>query len=273
MQIIVRTACGLVWLAALGCHSFSPYGPGYAGNYPTQPRGNFPQQGAYPQPALAMNTVPGQTWPQQPQLGAAGNVPPPAFASQPPQFDSVSMPPSATGSTGTKPVPDYDDVPGGPSIGSTGDEFRSPVASSRGAKLDARIDDTESADPGDDAFAPPVPVQNASVSRDIPEASPPVARSNSNPYLYDTKGYTWLRGIVDFDDQSKTWRITYNPDPRGDPFGGSLTLSDDEKLGSLLPNDVVLVEGRIDNDRRDRFSKPIYHVSNAVLLRPKSAPQ
>ena len=51
----------------------------------------------------------------------------------------------------------------------------------------------------------------------------------------------------------------------------SLTLIDDEKLGSLLPNDVVLVEGRIDTDRRDRFAKPMYHVERAMRLVPKNA--
>lgn len=273
MQIIVRTTCGLVSLAALGCHSFSPHGPGYAGNYPTQPRGNFPQQGAYPQPALAMNTVPTQTWPQQPQFGVPVGVPPQAVAGQPPQYVPSASPDAVAGTAGPKPVPDYPDVAGGSSIGSTDDEFRSPFAGSRGAKLDARIDDSDSGDPTEDAFAPPVPVQNASARRDIPESAPTAGRPGVNPYLYDTKGYTWLRGVVDFDDASKTWRITYNPDPVSDPYGGSLTLSDDEKLGSLLPNDVVLVEGRIDTDRRDRFSKPIYHVANAVVLRPKSAPQ
>lgn len=91
-----------------------------------------------------------------------------------------------------------------------------------------------------------------------------------SPFNYDRNGYRWLRGIVEFDEEEKSWNITYNATPdRSDKFGGNIVLLDQGKLNRFKNGDVVLIDGRIDGTRQDRMGKPCYLVTRAQRLLPK----
>ena len=96
------------------------------------------------------------------------------------------------------------------------------------------------------------------------------AKPRPSPYKKDPDGYAWLRGVVARDPKTQLWRITYSRNGvDGDPYGGSLTLVDDESLDTLIDDDVVIVEGTIDESVRDRFGKPSYRVLRMERLVPK----
>jgi hypothetical protein len=90
-----------------------------------------------------------------------------------------------------------------------------------------------------------------------------------NPYGRDTEhaNPSWLRGVVNFDPQEKTWQIIYSnkPDSR-DRNGGSLTLADHPDLAQCRDGDVVLVEGAIDAGQTDTRGKPVYALDKVTPL-------
>ena len=94
-----------------------------------------------------------------------------------------------------------------------------------------------------------------------------------DPYAYDTKGYRWLRGVVDFDPDQKEWFIMYDLTPDGaDKFGGEMTLVEggSQKIALLKPGKVVLVEGFVDETTLDKQNKPSYRVRNLAILKPRN---
>jgi hypothetical protein len=97
-----------------------------------------------------------------------------------------------------------------------------------------------------------------------------------DPCDYDRLKYTWLRGVVDFDERDKSWHIIYcrRPDSH-DRYGGALRLIDNPKLATLHSGDVVYVEGRIDTHRLDSHGKPQYLIEGDQIARiaPGSATQ
>ena len=285
----------LAMLANTGCQSYSPYGYGYGGSYSTPPAGAYVPAG----PPGTVMTPRGQPYPPPGNYPPAGNFPPPN--GYPPttnwqQPRNLTMPPGKitevplqqqpppSGPPNQRLVPGYRDPNGGPnSLGSPltdpdDEDFKpgkKPVGmrTPSGVHLDSITDDSEEnlSAFGDEKFADPVPFRPASSTTTIDEATRQTAHSIPNPYSHDTKGYTWLRGKVDYDERDKAWHITYSQQPLGqDTYGGSLTLMDDEKLDALLANDVVLVEGGIDTARRDRFGKPMYRVQRVLRLVPKN---
>ncbi len=283
----------LAMLANTGCQSYSPYGYGYGGSYSMPPAGtyapagppgtvvlppgrSYPPGGAYPPGAYPPNT----TWQQPRQL----NMPPGKMTEVP-----IQNQPPAGGSANQRLVPRYQDPNNGPAtLGSPSSNLTDPEAdeiprgglkkplgmnSPSGVHLDNITDDSEEnlAAFGDEKFADPVPFRPASSTTTIDEPTRQIARSAPNPYSHDDKGYTWLRGKVDYDERDKAWHITYSPQPLGqDTYGGTLTLMDDEKLDALLANDVVLIEGAVDTSKRDRFGKPMYRVQRVLRLVPKN---
>jgi len=87
------------------------------------------------------------------------------------------------------------------------------------------------------------------------------ATGTPSPYDFDRARYTWLRGKVDFEEGTKSWQIIYNLNGN-DKFGGSLTLADDPKLKKLQNDDVVLVEGKVDESKKSDRGKPVYKIDN-----------
>ena len=271
----VRLACGLPLLLLAGCfphNPYGPYGPGaYPGVYSTPPAGLAVPNGVIVQPP-STQTLPGNSAPlwQQSQDPVPPNLNPPILN------------PSTNGagdSNGTLPVPD----PIAP--GSFGDgtdnldfndsdtpaPFNSKQGSLRNTGHDVPQEQMASRSTAEDAgaFVDPVPVDPAALKQTSAESDEAAAR-RPNPFDHDREDFRWLRGVVDYDEADKTWNIIYDMNPdRTDRFGGSITLGDDERLSELHDDDVVLVEGRVDANARDRSGKPLYHVERLARLVPK----
>jgi hypothetical protein len=171
----------------------------------------------------------------------------------------------------SKPVPNYNNTRPPATLGTplddSQDDFKKSSSSlnhPNGVRLSSITDDSEEnlASLGDEGFAKPVPVTTVSNSTPIP--------SRVSPYRKDRNGYGWLRGIVTFDEAEQKWRLTYNPDPTAnDPYQGNFVLLGSDVLDSLLPDDVVFVEGSIDPTHKDkRFGKPSYRVRQLKRLEP-----
>lgn len=109
----------------------------------------------------------------------------------------------------------------------------------------------------DSGFVEPIPAGPGSTGRG--PADP--AEMELNPYDYDPGKYSWLRGVVDCDPSDKTWNLIYDVTPDfDDRFQGSITLADDPRLSVLRNDDVVLIEGRVDERQTDRRGKPVYRI-------------
>ncbi len=249
---------GLALLILPGCQSYFPYGygntspyPGVSGTYTppvtTSPSrstspGNLQDGSAqFPTPTGSRSNAPaGQNRGQSSQ----GQVPDSRF-SEPGRFPSNLGSPAAG-----------DD---------NGDSIRRGTSSHDGPTK--RIDeagedlgDSLSSTDGEE-FKSPTPYRQASASSDDPDVRRPSAKPVPSPYKKDPGGYKWLRGVVARDPKTNAWRITYSRNPLdNDPYRGSLTLIDDELLDSLMDDDVIYVEGKVDPSAPDRYGKPSYRV-------------
>lgn len=291
MQRCHQLSWGLCALLLLGCRSNSPYGNGgygynsYGGAYPAGPSG--PYSSPAPGTVLGPSTAPGMPPTGMPTT----SIPPssyqpmnpgdPSRITEAPPYNPQqpsSPPPNSQPLRDPKRVPDPIEAGSGGNPAHLGnpldddaDEIKRPTGSTRrnGPNMDALTDDSDDALSafGDENFTEPV--RHASSTS---HTETQLTRSGPNPYAYDRRGYSWLRGVVDFDESDRSWRITYNATPvEGDAYGGTLTLMHDEMLDTLLVNDVVYLEGVIDPSLRDRFAKPKYKVGRVMRLVPKPA--
>ncbi len=123
-----------------------------------------------------------------------------------------------------------------------------------------------------DPFMTPAKFQSASFELPTKNSRLQTSAAKSpSPFNYDKQQYRWLRGVVEFDKQEKSWNITYNATPdRTDKFGGNIVLVDDQgKLNRFTNGDVVLLDGHIDGSQQDKMGKPRYRISKAQRLLPK----
>lgn len=271
---MVCLVCGLPLLLLAGCFRQNPYGPygpgGYPGVYGAPPAGSAVPNGVIMQPAPAQ-TLPGTSAPSWQE-------------SQDPVPPSLNAPIPNSGTNNNLPVPEPRDLDSGSfgngtnnlefnKGGDADSPFTTPPAeqgSLRNTAQDALKEQVAVRSSTDDAaFVDPVSAEPATVEQVSHESDEPAAR-RLNPYDYDRKDFRWLRGVVDYDEADKTWNIIYdlNPD-QADRYGGSITLSEDERLSKLPANSVVLVEGYVDTNTRDRSGKPIYRVEQLARLVPK----
>ncbi len=278
---------GVAACAIAGCHSYHPYcnscGP-YPGHQPSQ---------VYQPPTV----VPYQGQPGVPSGGVVpGGVAPGSVTPNGGDAPLHNPSPSASNpnSRGDNLAPnDYDD-----DLSGTNSQFNIETENIAAAETAAVEPDPvdDSADEVtsvaeeqslEDEFVPPVPFKPAS-SRAISADTPPKATAaRPNPYLYDNdpgdfngdgveERYEWLRGVINFDEKQRQWRITYNADPtdQDDKYGGTFTLSNDDllyKIG-LIPDDVVLIDGRVDIENTDLSGKPTYRVEDVERLKPETNP-
>lgn len=241
---------GLVVLLCTGCH-WSPYSPYYPGYYgPTYvPPGSYVAPGGTivapgssptlnsPTPITPGTTSPSPTPNWRPQNGTGSDAPP--FQANPPN----------------NPVPfpndDFGTAPG--AAATRPQSFQStPTASVQPAGL-----------VGNDPFSQP--------NRIPPNAdalpSPTDARLTSQPYAYDGSAYSWLKGIVDYDEESQSWAIIYSLTPEAsDRFGGMFYLGASEQLKTLQHGDLVLLYGQPDPLARDPRGLPVYRVTRVTQL-------
>jgi hypothetical protein len=244
---------GLALVVTAGCQSYFPNGYGHNGPYSSFPAGTYAPAttGQYPTP-----------------VGG--------------QKNSASNQTGGQPSNNAKSVPDYrapSDAPndlGAPASGDEIDSIKRPrgKGGNPGGSVDDVSDDSDvslsSID--DDKFVSPTPYRTASASSDDVEPRRLTARPRPSPYKKDPDGYRWLRGVVARDPKTKAWRITYSRNGvDSDPYGGSLTLVDDEALDTLIDDDVVIVEGTVDESVPDRFGKPSYRVQSMERLVPKES--
>ncbi len=288
-----------------GCYSpygyQSPYSPGPYGQ-PYQP--TYPSGPIYNGPPAGQPYVPGG--PTQPGMGSPTPLTPPG-SNPPPTYDNNSgngikfddaptfnpnpgtTPPagSSGGNRGTVPDP-IDDTGAGPAAANPGLQ---PTSSIQRDRLESSFEQeadstTEPAQPANaDAEADPFfePPKRLSGSTD---SGPAVIRKVSldaptseqlNPYGRDKKHANpeWLRGVIDFDSQARTWQIIYSATPDStDPNGGSLTLGNHPALAQCRSGDVVLVEGAINAGEVDGRGKPKYLLDRVTqLIAPQSRRQ
>jgi hypothetical protein len=287
MQRSIFPLAALASVALLGCHSYNPYG--YNGYGPTYSMpGTYMAPGTTTYPGMA--APPGQAYSPTPldQQPSPTALPPQTL--QPNQGPLTEVPSNSAAPADSKLVPNYNEPAnnGGAappsSLGRPGgldeDEgFPNPntdkpvgLRQVPDLQLGALLDDSAErvAEMGEESFARPVPIQTASSSVAVEEFGHQTSRARPNPYHYDHEGYTWLRGVVDYSERDRRWHLTYHPEAAdSDDFGGRITLLDHDHLDSLVPGDVVLVEGRIDSQRRDQEGRQMYRVDKLLKLRPK----
>ena len=117
---------------------------------------------------------------------------------------------------------------------------------------------------------PEIPLTPVASIRNVADSSQ-VAVVAPNPYKYDRKNFQWLRGVVDYDSEARSWNIIYNIEPdEQDEFGGSIVLqgAGADQFETLQNNDVILVEGKVDTKRLDAFGKPVFRVDHLDRLEP-----
>lgn len=269
-----------------GCHS--PYGyQNPYGTAPYQPYGPYTQPGGvYPAPGQPY--VPGGQPGSQPGVISptplsppTGNPPSTYDTNGPVNFPDNNAPPYKpnpdTGGDKTVPLPGDEPSGSGPAASAPGleptsaqqfdNESRTPFAE-EAREQPAELNTTEE----DDPFETPIrgTSNSESGSGTIRKVSLEVpAPRRLNPYGRDRihANPEWLRGVVDFDSQQRTWQIIYSASPQpGDPNGGTLTLGSHPGLSRCRSGDVVLVEGAVNSNQLDARGKPVYALDNITPL-------
>ena len=271
-----------------GCYSpygyQNPYGPA-----PYQPYGPYTQPGGFP--ATGQPYVPNG----QPGVGSPTPLTPPGGS--PSTYDTNgplkfndnnnNAPPfkSSPDSGGNKTVPLPGDEPGGAGpaasnsglqptsglrIGEMPSEFDREPASNPPAEINQN--EAAPAEGEGDPFEPPVRGTSSRGSSGVirkVSLEVPAAPRQLNPYGRDKvhANPEWLRGVIDYDRQQRTWQIIYSASPEArDPNGGTLTLGNHPGLGRCRSGDIVLVEGAIDSSQLDARGKPVYALDNVTPL-------
>lgn len=114
------------------------------------------------------------------------------------------------------------------------------------------------------------PVDTRMVQQNIIQTAQHLERAPIHrPYGRAANGQAWFRGVVDFDEQERTWYLIYNPQPdESDERGGIVTLLEHPHLQYLRSDDTVLIEGVFEPQATDRYGHPKYRISNVKRLVP-----
>lgn len=245
----VLIAAPMLLFLVVGCYTYYPYGYGMPGPYGMPPgafSGTMPQ-GAYINPQ---------------DFGSGTMTPSPGPSMTAPQGSGTTQPQGSGTQTSPGQPQTFEKPVPSPNLLETPDR-----SSDAGSRPTAPAGSTSQIDPASDAyeqtdpFREPVAVQNVS-QRDARGSG--TSRSPS-PYARDPQGYSWLRGVLDFDRQDNRWRLRYSPNPTdGDPYGGDVALELSQDMSGFQPGDVVLVEGDFDPNCQDRFGKPCYRVQRLI---------
>jgi hypothetical protein len=267
MNFRLLVPMGLALCLCTGCQSYFPNGYGYNGPYSSFPAANYP--GSATGAAAAPATGARQT--NAAAQGGASQFPTP-----------VNKPAAATGgqSTGQKLVPNYKnpgDTPsslGTPASDDEVDSIKRGTSSRNSSNSTADEPEDDAGDAlsslDDSSFSKPAPYRTVAASVEDPEPRRLSSKSRPSPYKKDPNGYAWLRGVVVRDAKNDSWRITYSRDADdNDLYGGTLTLVADDRFDTLIDDDVVIVEGKVDKSQPDRFGKPSYRVQRLERLVPK----
>lgn len=110
----------------------------------------------------------------------------------------------------------------------------------------------------------PTTHNDASLSITAHHAERPV--TDADPaFDHDREEFTWLRGVVSFDETDSSWNIVYSDAPESnDPYAGFLTLLDHPDFESLQDGAEVMVYGAVDPVLTDSTGRPQYVVTRIV---------
>ncbi|MBT6153542.1 MAG: hypothetical protein HOL01_12555 [Planctomycetaceae bacterium] len=296
--------CGLTVMTAIGCYSHYPssvYGPGgYPGSYAVPPGAGYPQGGSYTLPQNAplqgsgASVTPNGSFQSPSANGSTSRWQSSGSGGDAPAYDSAKNPAPTGGNT--NPVPNYNDPNAGngapaDSFGAP-DEFRDtetfdadPPVNNGGQEPKGSFDLDDNPSPFKDGAAsisnesvpfdenapfvtPKTPLTPVASIRNVSDSSETVAAASS-PYKHDRENFQWLRGVVDYDSEARSWNIIYNVEPdQQDQFGGSIVLAGADEFETLQNDDVILVEGGVDAKQLDALGKPMFRVDRLVRLEP-----
>ncbi len=101
---------------------------------------------------------------------------------------------------------------------------------------------------------------------------PPQRRSfadiTAHPSFAHAPDYSWLSGEVVYSRIGKGWRLRYASVDEEDPYGGSVTLSEDPLLHGLKDGQYIRVQGRLSNPTA-KCTAPAYQIDS---LQPITSP-
>ena len=82
-------------------------------------------------------------------------------------------------------------------------------------------------------------------ARPVPAGDRTGASGSRLPYAYDP-AYTWLRGKLEYSQRDRRWKLRYIPvDGSTDQYGGSVVLTNPQKLDGFEPGEFVEVQGAL----------------------------
>lgn len=89
------------------------------------------------------------------------------------------------------------------------------------------------------------------------------------PFAHDAD-YTWLRGVLRFDDSTGNWTMIYSDNPApDDEHGGKLLVTDSPLLEQFKPQAVVLLRGEIDQQQSAVAGRAVFR---ADVIEPAESP-
>lgn len=265
-----------VCLFATGCFSYGPYGhPGTLAP---------PNTAMVPQPYGTAQIPPGAVWiPASPNGTSTLTAPNPISDSAPTSFDGDHEP--ATGKTVPEPTDPGKAQPSESTepFGLNDDEKldRTVITASQRSRPKPLVDEEFANVPNsselelaerdvpviadDEPRLPRSSVNSAEFRTRVRANAVTPVSATSDRFGYDSEGYSWLKGIIEFDSKNKVWHLTYSQAPNdNDQFGGEVTLKNPQHFKTLRSGQAVSVAGQFDPNQRDRLGKPVYEVSEIV---------
>ncbi|MDB5386662.1 MAG: hypothetical protein JWM11_2308 [Planctomycetaceae bacterium] len=220
---------------------------GQPGQFPNSPNSQRPKMPAEERLAVPMYDDPSaQSGTTAPVNNTKPRTAPPANFGGPEDFNGDLEP----GKRATQKLKESEDEPAVP-------------AAAVPKKTSMIIQDT---DGSTQEFMPPLDTQLA--QQGVIQTAQHIERAPvQRPYGRAANGHGWFRGVVDFDQQEKTWYLIYNPTPdESDARGGIVTLLEHPNLQFLRSDDTVLVEGIFEPAATDRYGHPKYRINTVKRL-------
>lgn len=117
-------------------------------------------------------------------------------------------------------------------------------------------------------FSRPTVRQASGNDDDVQQTNRTELSADERPRVYgNDPDFTWVKGVVEYDEQSKTWLIMYNDNPQpSDKLGGELTLGRHTSLKNLRSGDAVRIEGDLDQSTQDSLGKPVFQIRRLKKL-------
>lgn len=123
----------------------------------------------------------------------------------------------------------------------------------------------------DPVFLKPVVVNQAPLKTDSgivsASAKGPLGGFEEDGRFARETQYRWLQGMVEYDQQRKSWHLIYDMSPNEtDRLGGEVTLSGQLPFQMTDSNGFFRVYGGFDSSRLDKLAKPVYTISKVERL-------